>query len=437
MLYHPFVKIFSDSAQPASRRAFLQLATAGGLAVAMHETAFGGIPAMLQDAAKTGVGGGRAKRCIFLYLQGGPSHLDTFDLKPGHANGGEFKPIETSVAGIQISQHLPRVAKEMADLCIIRSMTTKEGNHDRGRYLIHTGYAPQAAVQHADWGSILSHEIGKRDFDLPAFISIGGGSSTGGYFGSQHSPFVIQKANAPLEDVALPQGVSQERYEARRKLLKELDTRFEKKTNSAAVEPHEHVYQRADRLMRSPLLAAFDITKETEKVREAYGDTDFGRGCLLARRLVETGVTAVHVSLNGWDTHANNFAAVEKLSSTLDAGMAQLMQDLRSRGLLKDTMVVCMGEFGRTPRINANNGRDHYPKTWSAVVGGAGIKGGQVFGATTPDGMEVKDNPVTIADLYRTLGHAFGLDTQQVNFAGARPINLVDKAGQLVPQILG
>jgi hypothetical protein len=435
MLYNPFSEVFESSAELGARRTFLKLAAMGGATAVLYEKAMGAIPLWIQEAARTQAQS-RARRCIFIYLQGGPSHLDTFDPKPGHPNGGEFKAIDTAVPGIQVSEHFPKLAAEMKDICIVRSMTTREGNHERGRYLVHTGYAPQAAVQHADWGSILSHEIGNPEFDLPAFVSIGGGAYGGGYFGSQHSPFAVQRASQPLEDVALPSGVSQQRYEERRKLLKDLDTRFEKKTSSPAVEPHKNIYNRADRLMKSPLLAAFDINKEDEKSRAAYGNDEFGKGCLLARRLVEVGVTAVQVSLGGWDTHQNNFPQVEKLSALLDTAMSQLLRDLRSRGLLKDTIVMCFGEFGRTPKINNNGGRDHYPQAWSAVFAGGGIKGGQVVGATTEDGREVKDRPVTIPDLYRTLGSLYGINTQQINFAGPRPITLVDKPGVLVPELL-
>lgn len=435
MLNNPFTEIIESSIERNSRRTFLKLAVLGGSTAVMYQSAYGAIPSWIQEAAQTKATV-KAKRCVFIYLQGGPSHLDTFDLKPGHKNGGEFKPLETAVSGIQISEHFPNLAKEMKDICIVRSMTTKEGNHERGRYLVHTGYAPQAAVQHADWGSVLSHESGDEQFDLPAFVSVGGGSYTGGYFGSQHSPFAIQRASQPLEDVALPAGVSKERYEERRKLLKDLDTRFEKKTSSPAVEPHKNIYNRADRLMKSPLLEAFDINKEEAKSRDSYGTDEFGKGCLLARRLIEAGVTCVQVALNGWDTHQNNFAQVQKLSGQLDLGMTQLIRDLRSRGLLKDTIVMCFGEFGRTPKINSNGGRDHHPRTWSAVFAGGGIKGGQVIGATTDDGENVKDHPVTIPDLYRTLGSQFGVDTQQVNFAGPRPITLVDKTGVMIPEML-
>lgn len=419
-----------------SRRAVLRSAALGGLTAILHERAFGGIAGLLQDAKTAAVPSGRAKRCILLYMQGGPSHLDTFDPKPGHENGGEFKAIETAVPGIRISEHLPQIAKEMKDVCIVRSMTSREGNHDRGRYLVHTGYAPQAAVSHPGLGSILSHEIGRPHFDLPAFISVGGGTYSGGYFGSQHSPFVVQKPSQSIEDVGLPPGVAMERFEARRKLQKELDTRFQRKTSSAAVEPHESIYTRAEKLMKSPLLAAFDLSKEDDKVKDAYGKNDFGQGCLLARRLIETGVTCVEVSLNGWDTHQNNFPQVASLSARLDAAMAQLLRDLRSRGLLQDTLVLCIGEFGRTPRINGNGGRDHWPATWSAVLAGGGVKGGQAVGATTEDGTKVKDRPVTVPDLFCTLARAFGIDPTQVNFAGPRPIHLVDKAGQTVPEIL-
>jgi hypothetical protein len=435
MMNNPFLEVLESAQESMSRRAILRLAAMGGLTAVLHDRAIGGIPALLQDANKTGAAA-RAKRCIILYMQGGPSHLDTFDPKPGTPNGGEFKTTDTAVPGIQISEHFPLLAKEMKDVAIIRSMTSREGNHERGRYLVHTGYAPQAAVQHPGFGSILSHEIGNPNFDLPAFISVGGGAPSAGYFGSQHSPFVIQKASQPLDDVALPAGITKERFDERRKLLKELDTRYERKTGSPAVEPHESIYARAERLMKSPMLAAFDLTKEDEKVRDAYGKSDFGKGCLLARRLVETGVNCVEIQLGGWDTHQNNFPQVEKLSSVLDSALSELLRELRSRGLLKDTLVVCLGEFGRTPKINPNGGRDHFPATWSAVLAGGGIKGGQVIGATTDDGMQVKDNPVTVPDLFFTLSKAFGVDPTQVNFAGPRPINLVDKSGKLVPGLL-
>jgi uncharacterized protein (DUF1501 family) len=188
--------------------------------------------------------------------------------------------------------------------------------------------------------------------------------------------------------------------------------------------------------MKSPLLAAFEVAKEDEKVRSAYGMEDFGQGCLMARRLLEAGVTCVEVTLNGWDTHQNNFEQVTKLSAQLDGAMAQLLRDLRSRGLLKDTMVVCLGEFGRSPKINGNNGRDHHAMAWSAVFAGGGVKGGQVIGATSDDGVEVKSRPVKVPDLYRTLATGFGIDPAQTNFAGPRPIKLVD-GGEVVAELLG
>lgn len=435
MTKNPIVQALPSENGALSRRAVLRVAAAGGLAAVLHETAHAGVAAWIRQAAQGGAAA-RAKRCVVIYLQGGPSHLDTFDPKPGHPNGGEFKAIETAVSGIQISEHFPLLAKEMKDVAIVRSMTSREGNHDRGRYLVHTGNAPQAAVQHPGFGSILSHEIGNTQFDLPAFISIGGGAFTGGYFGSQHSPFVIQRASSPLEDVALPAGVSRERFDARRKLLKELDTRYERKTGSPAVEPHESIYARAEKLMKSPLLAAFDLAKEDEKVRESYGKAEFGQGVLLARRLVETGVPCVEVQLGGWDTHQNNFPQVAKLSAQLDAALFHLLRDLRSRGLLKETLVMVIGEFGRTPKINANGGRDHFPNTWSALLAGGGIAGGQAYGSTTEDGTQVKDDPVSVPDLYFTLAKAFGIEPTQVNFAGPRPVNLVDKSGKLVSRLL-
>lgn len=407
------------------RRTFLKVAAMGGLSALLFEKAAYGLPAWIQEGTKTGAPR-RAKRCVFLYLAGGPSHLDTFDPKPGTENGGPFAAIETAVSGIRISEHLPMLAKEMKDVALIRSMTSREGNHERARYLVQTGYAPQPTVTHPGLGSILSHEVAAKEIDLPAFVAVGGNSLTGGYFGTRHSPFVVQRATKGLDDVAVSAGVSEERFAARRRLLRELDQRFEKKVGPGPVEPHASIYDRAERLMKSPLLSAFEVAKEDEKVREAYGADEFGQGCLMARRLLEVGVTCVQVTLNGWDTHQDNFEKVKGLSGTLDRAASQLIRDLRSRGMLKDTLVVCFGEFGRTPKISGT-GRDHWPGTWSALAAGGGVKGGQVWGATTDDGMAVKDQPVSVPDLFATFASVFGIDAAQVNFAGPRPITLVDK----------
>jgi len=439
MATNPFLEIVRENEARGAlgRRTFLKVAAAGGVGAVLYDQAFAGIASWARAAsAGQTAASGTAKRCVFVYLAGGPSHIDTFDPKPGHANGGEFKAIESAVSGIRISEHLPELAKEMKDLCIVRSMFSKEGNHDRGRYLVHTGYAPQALVAHPPLGSVLSHELADGTCDLPAFISVNGASFPGGYFGTQHSPFVVQRATRPIEDLGMSNGMTAERFDSRRKLLKDLDTRFAKKTGSAAVEPHQQIYDRAVKLMRSPLLAAFEVAKEAEPVQASYGKEDFGQGMLMARRLLEAGVTCVEVTLNGWDTHQNNFAAVKKLSDTLDRGVASLIRDLRSRGMLKDTLVMCLGEFGRTPKIN-NGGRDHWPRAWSALLAGGGVKGGQVYGSTTEGGEEPKDQPVAVADLFFTVAKHFGVDPTQTNFAGPRPITLVDKAGKYVPGIFG
>jgi len=368
-----------DAAPAVGRRAFLQLATMGGLSALLFERAAYGVPAWIQESRSVG----RAKRCVVVFLNGGPSHLDTFDPKPGTTNGGPFQAIETSVSGIRISEHLPLLAKEMKDVALVRSMTSREGNHDRARYLAHTGYAPQAAVQHPTLGSILSHEIGNAELELPAFVAVGGAALDGGYFGSRHSPFVVQNATRPIDDLAL--AVPRDRFDRRKKLLAELDSGFERRSGAGVVEPHEAVYDRADRLLKSPLLAAFEVAKEDEKTREAYGKDAFGQGCLMARRLLEAGVTCVEVQLGGWDTHQNNFDQVQKLSGTLDRGVSQLLRELRSRGLLKDTMVLCLGEFGRTPKISTvpgakSPGRDHWAPCFFGLFAGAGVRGGQVIG---------------------------------------------------------
>jgi len=380
---------------------------------------------------------GKAKNVILLWLDGGPSHLDLWDPKEGGDTAGEFKPIRTNVEGIRLSENLKRTAKVCDKLAIVRSMTSREGNHQRARYLLHTGYAPNPTIQHPSWGSLVSSEMGPEGFDLPHFISVNNPSFGPGFLGVAHSPFVVADPTRPIENLAYAGGVDRDRFMRRMELLETLETGFEKKHATGEVAAQRSIYGRTEDLMHSARLKAFQLEEEPQALREKYGMSRFGQGALLARRLVQVGVRFVEVTLGGWDTHRDNFTTVrEKTANDLDPALATLIEDLSSRGMLETTLVMCMGEFGRTPRINANGGRDHYAKTWSAVLAGGGIKGGQVIGATTADGTEIQDRPVQVPDLFATIAKCLGLDGgKRFDTPIGRPIKMVD-GGKAVPELL-
>ena len=371
------------------------------------------------------------KSCILLWMSGGPSHMDTWDLKPdSEKNGGPFHPIATSAGGVQISEHLPNVAKVMNHLNIIRSLDSKEGNHERGTYMMHTGYAPNPTVVHPSFGSVCSYELGEKlaDFSLPHFIAVNTPSLGAGFLGMSHSPFLVQNPNAPVANLQPPKGVDLLRMNRRVQMLNMVETNFASQRRGQAAVDHGSVYKKTLRMMNSQYTRAFRLDDEPAAVREAYGRNSFGSGCLMARRLVEQGVTFVEVGLGGWDTHTDNFDKLSKdLLPQVDKGMSSLVSDLRHRGLLDKTLVVWMGEFGRTPRINQNAGRDHWPRSWSVVMGGGGMKGGKVIGATDKDGIEIIDQPVGVMDLVATMTKAMGIDVStHYTTPRGRPIKVVE-----------
>jgi hypothetical protein len=369
----------------------------------------------------------RARACVLLWLNGGPSHIDTFDPKPGRPTGGPFKAIATRAPGMMLSEHLPHLAEHGHELAVLRGMSSKEGNHGRAQYFVHTGYAPTATVVHPSLGGWTSARLADAASELPAFVSIGGPSFGAGFLGVQNGPFVLPKAGAAPTDVVLPPGVDRARFDRRRGALDVVEQRFAEATGDAKVEGRREVYAKAVRLMQSPRLDAFDVATESDATRRAYGDTDFGRGCLAARRLVERGVKFVEVVLDGWDTHKDNFAKTQKQMGVLDPAFAALLADLGARGLLDSTLVACMGEFGRTPRINGNDGRDHWPGAWSAVLAGGGVRGGVVHGATDEDGAKVIGAPTRVPDLLATMATLMGLDPAHSETTPAgRPIAVTE-----------
>lgn len=378
----------------------------------------------------------RGMACILLWMQGGPSQFETFSPKPGHENGGETKAISTKVAGIQFAENLPHCAKVMDELAVIRSMTSKEGNHLRATYLLHHGYLPMGGVNFPTLGSNVAHQIGDAANQLPNYVRIGGrlpSSGGGGFLGVDYDPLVLQSATRPPENTKLL--TSEARYEKRLRLLNSVQDHFASQGGYEIVADHRKLVKQAHDMIMSPRMEAFDIEREPNKLREAYGTSEFAAGCLMARRLVEQGVTFVEVVSKGWDTHVDGFARTKELTAEIDQPMAMLISDLRNRGMLEKTLVVWLGEFGRTPKVNPRAGRDHYPRAFNAVLAGGGVRGGQVVGETNDAGTEVIARPVTVNDLFRSIYHTLGIDANQENISRAgRPIKLVD-GGEVVEEL--
>ena len=380
------------------------------------------------------------KSCILLWMGGGPSHMDTWDLKPeSEKNAGEFRPIDTAAPGVQICEHLPTVAKQMNRLNLVRSLNSREGNHDRGTYMMHTGYAPSTTVVHPGFGSVCSYELGPNlgaSFHLPHAVAINSPSEGAGFLGMSHSPFYVQNPTAEIANLMPPKGV-QDRMGRRLALLGSMEDRFIKERRGYAPADHKTVYSKTVAMMTSADTRAFELDDEPDALRDLYGRNNFGQGCLMARRLVEAGVSFVEVSLGGWDNHTDIFDTLSKGNlPKLDKAMGALVQDLAASGLLDDTLVVWMGEFGRTPRINQDGGRDHWPQSWSVVLGGGGLKGGQVVGATDKDGVEIVDREVGVMDVMATMATVMGIDLDtQYHTPNGRPIRLID-GGKPISELL-
>ncbi len=417
-----------------SRRDFLRLTTAGLAGVSLSAW----FSALAADPQ-------RKRSCILLWMAGGPSQMDTFDLKPGHKNGGPIQEIATSVPGTRISENLPQVAAQMKYLAIVRSMHTKEGDHGRATYHLRTGYPRQGPIHYPALGALVSHEIGTAGAELPNFVSIASGrdrnpaASGPGFLGPQHAPLVVGGGsdNLQVQDLRRGAGVGEAQAEARIDLLRGLENDFVEKHPDPGPQGHQASYERAVRLMKPDAARAFSLEEEKSALRDRYGRNRFGQSCLLARRLIERGVPFVEVSLGGWDTHFQNFPAVRRLCETLDPAWATLLTDLEQRGLLDTTLVVWMGEFGRTPQINGQVGRDHFPAAWTTVLGGGGIAGGQVVGRTSADGVTVEDRPVSVPDFMATICRAMGLDPAKQNRSNVgRPIRLADAGATPIKEVL-
>lgn len=426
--------MFSSLLNDKTRRDILRYAAAGVFTPSLS----GWMKVMANHAAAPETKG-KHKSCILLWLDGGPSHKDTFDLKPDSKGAGDFKPIATSASGIQISEHLPKLAKVMNHGALVRGMNTPEGAHGRAKYYAHTGYREgQGGLTYPSIGSIAAMEIGKADASLPNFISIGNRSYGSGFLGPKHQPLLVQNPDRGVED--LKAIVNENQFSKRLGLLQEMESAFHREQKTELVVEHKTNYDRAVKLMQSKEAKAFDISLEPTANRSKYGTGAFSDGCLMARRLVEVGVPFVEVTLGGWDTHQENFDRVKTLSGKLDSPAAALITDLQERGLLDSTLVVIMGEFGRTPLINTRGnkpGRDHYPKAWSLAMFGGGMKGGRVVGKTDKEGAEVVDGKTGAQDFLSTVCELVGIDyTKKNEAANGRPVQIVEKAKPFTKQLM-
>jgi len=379
----------------------------------------------------------KCEHVIIFWNGGGMSHIDTWDPKPGRPVAGEFNPINTSADGIQISSIFPTVAKQMHHAALIRSIAGTNGAHGRASYQLQTSYNQSGNLVHPGIGSIVVHEK-ERMGDLPSFITISGNARRAGYLGQRCEAYYVGRPGEKDPYLAFPTGINNVRGNKRLDILKQINLRKQAKLSTKELKAVDTATREAVNLMRSPALKSFELEKENPKTLARYGDTDFGRGALLARKLVETGVRFVQINRGGFDTHNNNFPAMENHGLTMDPALASLIEDLAAIGKLESTMVIMLSEFGRTPRINNNAGRDHHARCFSCFMAGGGIKGGQVIGKSDEDAMMPAERPVNPHDLHASICHAMGIDhNKEVETPLGRPMRLISEGAKPVMELFG
>ncbi|MBG29536.1 MAG: hypothetical protein CMI31_05990 [Opitutae bacterium] len=381
-----------------------------------------------------------ARHVIYLYMGGGMSHVDTLDPKPENpAVQGPVKAIRTSADGIRLSEFLPNTAKQMHNAALIRSVSTNQGAHEQANYLMHTSYVKRGTIVHPTLGSWVSKMSGKINATLPENIRVNGGSNIlgAGFLESKHGPLPIGNPSAGLQNSEMAEHLTNDRFGRRLLAAEKLNANFLDSYPQRKVRAYSDLYKEAIKLMKSEDLKAFDLEREPKSSHTLYGQHKFGQGCLLARRLIENKVRYVEVSMGGWDTHDDNFQRVADNCIQLDQGLGGLLYDLERRGLLKETMVVLTSDFGRTPDIvGARQGRNHWPKAFSALMAGGGIKGGMVYGNSDKDGKEVAENLVKVPDLNATIAYALGLPLTKVMYSpSGRPFTVAHK-GEPVLDVL-
>jgi hypothetical protein len=412
-----------------SRRHFLQH-SAGASALLGSSFALGHSLQVHADTLKQ-----NHKSAILLWMGGGPATIDLWDLKPGTSTGGPFRPMSTT-GDMQICEHLPQIAQQMHNLSIVRSMSTREADHMRGRYYMHTGFVPNPNIEHPSYGSVIAHELmaERTDLEIPPFIAVGGASEGPGFLGMAWAPFAVS-SDGQIRNLEM--GIEEPRMVQRMKTLELIEGGFVSQRRGPAAEDHMKILKKTYDLMTSSQMAAFKVAQEPTNVQERYGDNAFGRGCLMARRLVEVGVPFIEVDLGGWDNHSgiHNILQTQRLPM-LDQAMSALVEDLEQRELLKDTVVIWMGEFGRTPTINANAGRDHWARCWSVVVGGGNIQGGLAVGATDNEGRQVVTEPYSAEDLMATVCRGLGISLETTyQSKNGRPMKIAN-GGKLIRELV-
>jgi hypothetical protein len=382
----------------------------------------------------------RRRQVLLIWLAGGSSQFETWDPKPGRLTGGPFGSIPTTVPGVHISELLPRVARRLHHMALVRSLSTGNGDHGGGAVIVQTGRRPEAGLQYPDIGTVIARELASRESKVPDYVSLylategqHWGRPDPGFLGPSYSAMALERSLRP-EDIDLPDGLSQKEHDTREHLRRYLSEVFDRERRAPLVQGYNSTFARVRGLMQCDSL--FDLEHEPAHVRGAYGDTDFGQHALIGRRLLEAGVPMVKVARAWWDSHSENFESHRELVSELDSVLSVLLDDLKARGLLDSTLVVLLSEFGRTPNINRDMGRDHFANAWSCALAGAGIRGGSVHGSTDEDGREVKDGVVSAGDLAATIYQAIGIDPHKEYHVGERPVPLVDEHARAVETIL-
>lgn len=416
------------------RRSFVSSAAKVALGVSLF-------PA-LDQAVRAAEGANRApaKRLVYLFMSGGMSHIDTFDLKPGHENQGSTRPIPTNVAGCQISQHLPILASQFDKMAVIRSLSTQTGDHEAGEYLMRTSYEAIATEKHPSMGPWLQKHLGRKSKALPdtVLISAPARHPGAGFLDPSFSPLPIADPNRGLENTKIPEYLTSQSFEARMNLINKFDKKFRAKYDDRNVKTYTDFYSEATSLLASGELEAFDLNKEKNEDRDRYGRDAFGQGCLLARRLIEADVRCVEVNCGGWDMHSAIFDGntMPLRAGIMDKAVGNLMKDLDARGLLSETLIVLATEFGRTPEINYNAGRDHHPAVFSSFLAGAGINGGQFYGASDKAGFGVETDGVTPSDMNATIASAMGLPLDAIVHSPTNRPFKVANSGQPILKLL-
>ncbi len=419
-----------------SRRDFVRLSALSLLGVACSQL----LPGASTDDGPSPAprpGAPTGKNLIYLYMSGGMSHLDTFDTKPGQAVQGPTQTISTAADGVSISEYFPLLAKQMKHVAVVRSLSSNQGAHEQGNYYMHTSYNLRGTVRHPALGSWLLNFSGRTNSTIPGNVVIGGDSNYpgNGYLDPRFAPILLGRATDGLKYSKRFNGVSETEFADRNAALAALNKSYADKLKSDGAKSYQDVYDEALSLMKSTDLQAFSIADEAKPIRDAYGDSPFGQGCLLARRLVEHGVALCRGRTSaGWDTHADNFDRVSDLSEVLDRGLSTLLEDLHQRGMLDETMVVVTTEFGRSPEITDNQGRNHHPRCFSGLLAGGGVRGGQVYGKTDATGSQVIENELSVPDFNATIAYGLGLPTATVvHSPSGRPFTIADKGRPALP----